>query len=213
MEITEVRVKLVAGKNDKLRAFCSITIDNDFVVRDLKVIDGLKGPFVAMPSRKIMDRCSRCSGKNHYRARYCNDCGHQLPRSRQQQPVGEELDGQERSKFHAEIAHPINSGCRERIQACVLEKYREELESPGAGRQGEGVESRESRSSTAPARPANPSREVASARDDDEPDDYFGGPARLADGGEEIALPSEPFSSSSTAARQGGAARPSWAEY
>ena len=72
MEITEVRVKLVTGKNDKLRAFCSITIDNDFVVRDLKVIDGVKGPFVAMPSRKIMERCSRCNGKNHYRAHYCN---------------------------------------------------------------------------------------------------------------------------------------------
>ena len=42
VEITEVRVKLVNVKNDKLRAFCSITVDNDFVIRDLKVIEGAK---------------------------------------------------------------------------------------------------------------------------------------------------------------------------
>ncbi len=129
MEITEVRVKLVSGKNDKLRAFCSITIDNDFVVRDLKVIDGVKGPFVAMPSRKIMERCSRCGGKNHYRARFCNDCGNQLQRNGGRGRAGgsEEGEGHERSRFHAEIAHPINSRCREVIQRKVLEKFEEEL--------------------------------------------------------------------------------------
>ena len=60
MEITEVRIKLTSANNDKLRAFCSITLDNDFVIRDLKVIEGAKGPFVAMPSRKLTERCPRC---------------------------------------------------------------------------------------------------------------------------------------------------------
>ena len=52
MRITEVHVKLVRFDHDKLRGFCSITIDDEFVVRDLKIIEGSKGPFVAMPSRK-----------------------------------------------------------------------------------------------------------------------------------------------------------------
>ena len=121
MEITEIRVKLVNVKNDKLRAFCSITVDNDFVIRDLKVIEGTKGAFVAMPSRKLTDRC-RCGGKNHYRARYCNDCGARL-------------SGERNSKFekgnqklHTDIAHPINSRCREVIQKKVLEVYQVEME-------------------------------------------------------------------------------------
>src|SRR3972149_4404393 len=78
MVITEVRVKLVNRPNDKLRAFCSITLDNALVVRDLKIIEGAKGPFVAMPSRKLTDRCPKCGGENHIMAKYCNDCGCKL---------------------------------------------------------------------------------------------------------------------------------------
>jgi len=51
LDITEVRVRKVNG-DGKLKAFASITIDNAFVVHDLKVIEGKKGYFVAMPSRK-----------------------------------------------------------------------------------------------------------------------------------------------------------------
>ena len=64
MEITEVRVKLVDGKQDKLRAFCSITIDDAFVIRDLKIIEGSKGLFVAMPSRRLTSRCNKGGSKN-----------------------------------------------------------------------------------------------------------------------------------------------------
>ncbi len=130
MEITEVRVKLVNGKNDKLRAFCSITIDNDFVIRDLKVIDGVKGPFVAMPSRKLTEKCPKCHCKNHFRAKYCNECGNSLPKSskRYDSESYDEYGQGGRSKLHTEIAHPINSSCRERIQNQVLDRYHEELE-------------------------------------------------------------------------------------
>ncbi len=62
MNITEIRVKLVGGNAERLRAFCSMTLDGDFVIRDLKVIDGTNGPFVAMPSRKLTDRCPKCGG-------------------------------------------------------------------------------------------------------------------------------------------------------
>ena len=80
MQITDVRVRKV-NKEGKIKAVVSITIDNEFVVHDIKVIDGEKGLFIAMPSRKAVD--------------------------------GEYRD----------IAHPINSDTRERIQRVILEKY------------------------------------------------------------------------------------------
>jgi len=120
MEISEVRVKLVNNPQERLKAFCSITLDNDFVVRDLKIIDGTNGTFVAMPSRKLSDRCSGCGNKNHLRARFCNECGKKLEDSRKTRRT--------RSKLHADIAHPINTSCRERIQSIVVEAYQEELE-------------------------------------------------------------------------------------
>ena len=121
MNITEVRIKLTEAQKNRLQAFCSITIDNDFVVRDLKVIEGHKGPFVAMPSRKLTDRCPKCGGKNHLMAHYCNDCGTKLNEKRASKGVG-------RLKLHADTAHPINSNCREEIQDKVIAAYQEELE-------------------------------------------------------------------------------------
>ena len=82
MNITDVRVRKVA-KEGKMKAVVSITIDEEFVVHDIKVIEGEKGLFIAMPSRKATD--------------------------------GEYRD----------IAHPINSDTRERIQRLILDKYEE----------------------------------------------------------------------------------------
>ena len=84
MNITDVRVRRVA-KEGKMKAVVSITIDEEFVVHDIKVIAGEKGLFIAMPSRKATD--------------------------------GEYRD----------IAHPINSATRERIQNIILEKYEQVL--------------------------------------------------------------------------------------
>jgi len=53
MEITEVTISL--REEDKLKGFANITFDNQFVVRGLKIIQGLKGFFIAMPSRKRND--------------------------------------------------------------------------------------------------------------------------------------------------------------
>ena len=82
MQITDVRVRKVT-KEGKMRAVVSITIDDVFVVHDIKVIEGEKGLFIAMPSRKASD--------------------------------GEYRD----------IAHPINSETRDKIQTLILEKYQE----------------------------------------------------------------------------------------
>lgn len=82
MNITDVRVRKVA-KEGKMKAVVSITIDDEFVVHDIKVIEGEKGLFIAMPNRKAAD--------------------------------GEYRD----------IAHPINSTTRDRIQTLILDKYQE----------------------------------------------------------------------------------------
>jgi stage V sporulation protein G len=109
-------------ENERLQAFCSVTFDDAFVVRDLKIIEGTKGSFVAMPSRKLTDHCPQCGCKNHLRARFCNQCGGKLDESR----ATRDADG--RVKLHADIAHPINSACREVIQGAVLKAYQEERE-------------------------------------------------------------------------------------
>jgi stage V sporulation protein G len=121
MEITEVRVKLINNKDERLRAFCSMTLDNDFVVRDIKVIQGTNGYFVAMPSRKMSDHCPKCGGKNHLRARFCNNCGASLGEER----AKKDLKG--RMKLHADIAHPINAQCRQTIQEKIVEAYEAEV--------------------------------------------------------------------------------------
>ena len=94
MNITDVRVRRVA-KEGKMKAVVSITIDEEFVVHDIKVIEGEKGLFIAMPSRKATD--------------------------------GEYRD----------IAHPINSETRERIQGIILEKYEQVLAEEPVEAEGE----------------------------------------------------------------------------
>ena len=84
MQITDVRIRKVE-KEGKMKAVVSITMDDEFVVHDIKVIEGDKGLFIAMPSRKATD--------------------------------GEYRD----------IAHPINSGTRDRIQKIILDKYESEI--------------------------------------------------------------------------------------
>ena len=121
MLITEVRVKLVGNAAERLMAFCSITIDAAFVVRDIKIIVGPSGPFVAMPSRKLSSHCHGCGFKNPLRAGYCNQCGVKLPTGN----LPRDDDG--RLRLYADIAHPINAACREAIQKRVVAEYEAEL--------------------------------------------------------------------------------------
>ncbi|MCH7631574.1 MAG: septation protein SpoVG family protein [Planctomycetes bacterium] len=120
MEISDIRVKLIQEPNDRLKAVCSITLDDAFVVRDLKVVEGTQGLFVAMPSRKLTVHCPKCRFKNHLRARFCNDCGSKLP------PVEVSTEPEGRSRLHRDIAHPINTEFREIVQTKVLERYEAE---------------------------------------------------------------------------------------
>lgn len=82
MQITDIRVRKIT-KEGKMKAVVSVTFDEIFVVHDIKVIEGEKGLFIAMPSRR--------SGDGEYR----------------------------------DIAHPINSEMRDKLQKKILEKYEE----------------------------------------------------------------------------------------
>jgi len=122
MQVSEIRIKLVANRTDRLKAFATVTFDNDFVVRDLKVIEGADGYFVAMPSRKLTDRCPSCGAKNHLRARFCSDCGTRLTENRARAGTSG------RTKLHADVAHPVNSECRSYIQSELVKAYQREVE-------------------------------------------------------------------------------------
>ncbi|HEY8747475.1 MAG TPA: septation protein SpoVG family protein [Tepidisphaeraceae bacterium] len=126
MHLTEVRINLCAGRGSRLKAFCSLTFDGTFVVRDVKLIDGNDGLFLAMPSRKLCDHCPACSEKNHLRARFCNHCGERLNEDRFLSHRNG--NGQNRLKLHADIAHPINAECRRQIERTVLAAYTRELD-------------------------------------------------------------------------------------
>jgi len=132
MKVTNVTVKVSPPGGDRLKAFCTMTLDSEFVVRDLKIIEGTNGLFVAMPSRKLTDHCPKCHGKNHLRAKHCNDCGAKLPEKR---ISDEDVQG----KLHADIAHPINSECRAKLQEVILQAYREELRHTGRTDEAEHV--------------------------------------------------------------------------
>ncbi|MGB2630006.1 MAG: septation protein SpoVG family protein [Candidatus Omnitrophota bacterium] len=119
MKISEVRVFPVESKDGKLKAFATMTFDDWFVVRNVKVIQGNSGLFVAMPSRKAMDSCPKCRFKNVRGSRYCNQCGSGI--GRQPAPVDEKTPAE-----HMDIAHPIKQECRMYIQEQVLSAYERE---------------------------------------------------------------------------------------
>jgi stage V sporulation protein G len=125
MEITEIRIIKKEDVTKKLKAFANVTFDNCFVVRDMKVVEGTKGLFVAMPSRRARVNCGRCGYKgNTLGGRYCSHCGAELPPYHR--------DENDRNSDHKDIAHPITPEFREKLQKANLEAYEKEASLPGA---------------------------------------------------------------------------------
>ena len=117
MKITEVDVELATVEDgNKLLAFCSITLDHCWVIHDLRLVVGEKGPFVSMPDRKIMAHCGKCDCKNFVLAKYCNGCGCKLATKVQFHDDG-------KPKLYHAVAHPISTGCRRELEQVVLEAY------------------------------------------------------------------------------------------
>ena len=129
MEITEVRVILKDSPDKKLKAYATITFDNVFVVRDIKVIEGSSGLFIAMPSRKVKHSCPKCAFKNELRSKYCSQCAASLPVEASPQRGVETSVSQTE---HKDIAHPITQSFRENLQKKVLEAYMQEKAKVGS---------------------------------------------------------------------------------
>ncbi|HLD69879.1 MAG TPA: septation protein SpoVG family protein [Candidatus Omnitrophota bacterium] len=124
MEITEIRVFIKEGQDKKLKAYTTVTFDHVFVVRNIKVIQGASGLFIAMPSRKLKSPCPKCSFKNEVGSKFCNQCGASLPP--QDKPVSA-IDMDTKSE-HRDIAHPVTQQFREYLQNKVIEAYKKEAE-------------------------------------------------------------------------------------
>jgi len=120
VEITEVRVILKDSQDKKLKAYATVTFDNVFVVRDIKVIEGGAGLFIAMPSRKVRRACPKCAYKNELRSKFCSQCAALLPAEVNPQRAEEATGSQSE---HRDIAHPITQSFREQLQTKVLEVY------------------------------------------------------------------------------------------
>lgn len=125
MEITETRVSPVEKTTGRLKGFASITFDNVFVVRGIRIIEGEEGLFIAMPNRKTERRCPACSAWNVFHAHYCNRCGKEVSES--PSPVLEEDKKEDNAKNYHDIAHPVSNEFREYIQNQVLEAYSTQL--------------------------------------------------------------------------------------
>lgn len=131
MEITEVRVFVKDSPDKKLKAYATVTFDNTFVVRNIKVIEGTSGLFIAMPSRKVKQPCAKCGFKNELRSKYCNQCGTQLPLA--VRPAADAGNSSAQLE-HKDIAHPITQSFREYLQKRVLEAYdKDKVKGPGSG--------------------------------------------------------------------------------
>ncbi len=129
MEITEVKIFLKESEDKKLKAFATMTFDDAFVVRNVKVISGNKGLFVAMPSRKMRQSCPKCGFKNAIRSRFCNQCGAAMEPSLPLPPTeGESGERSIRQSEHRDIAHPIKQECRVYIQDKILDAFNNEME-------------------------------------------------------------------------------------
>ena len=127
MEITEIRVFLKEGQDKKLKAYTTVTFDNAFVVRNIKVIQGSNGLFIAMPSRKAKSPCPKCNFKNEVGSRFCNKCGTTLPV--QDKPISAaDMTTMTSQSEHRDIAHPVTQQFREYLQAKILEAYKKESE-------------------------------------------------------------------------------------
>ena len=155
MEITDVKVFLKEGQDKKLKAYATVTFDNCFVVRNVKVIEGNKGMFVAMPSRKMKDPCPKCHFRNTVRSKFCNQCGSSLPQT-EFRPVAQTSEDMARQSEHKDIAHPITAECRDYIQKKVLEAFEVEKNGGSASTGASGTTVSSSRIETVGTKEAKP---------------------------------------------------------
>ncbi len=130
MEITEICIFPKEGLDKKLKAYVTVTFDNVFVVRNIKVIQGSEALFIAMPSRKVKNSCPKCNFRNEVGSRFCNHCGAEVPSGIEQERAPDA------KTEHRDIAHPITQEFREYLQTKILETYRKETALEGGFSKG-----------------------------------------------------------------------------
>ena len=126
MEISEVRVFPKEGQDKKLKAYATVTLDNCFVVRNIKVIQGSNGLFIAMPSRKMKNPCTKCGFKNEVGSKFCNQCGAPIKAEQVAVVHNDHADAETKAE-HRDIAHPITQQFREYLQNKILDAYKKEV--------------------------------------------------------------------------------------
>ncbi len=118
MNITEVSIKLAKEHSkSRLLASASIVIDGIFLIKKFKVVQGFDSVILCMPNEKVERSCDECRSKNHLRAKFCNECGTQLPDQ-----------SFTRRDCYLDVAHPICSEGRTLLETVILTAYFAQVE-------------------------------------------------------------------------------------
>jgi len=111
MQITSIKIFLRNSFNNKLKAFASVVFSDVFVVKNIKIIEGEQGLFVAMPSIENKGPCPKCNHKNIVHSKYCSDCGSELPFT----------SGKDDKR---DLVYPVRQFFRKYLEVKILEAYK-----------------------------------------------------------------------------------------
>ena len=120
MQITNIQIHLIPENKNNLLGFAVIEFDHCFIIKDVKILNGSKGMFVGMPSKKICDRCPKCHSKNPLISRFCGNCAYSLGEYRH--------DASSNPSVHADIAHPVTNEFRLYLEELILNEYNYQLQ-------------------------------------------------------------------------------------
>lgn len=137
MEITDVQIDIPTGyyapddSRSNLLACYTLIMDDELALHCVKLIQGERGPFVAMPAEKKQDHCPRCHSKNHCQANFCSNCGLPLDKERYLK-IQPNSKGQ--IKLYNDIVHPLTVDLRQYLLEECLDVFDEEKRYPGTYR-------------------------------------------------------------------------------
>ena len=135
MDITELRMDIPSlhyAPDDSRSAFLacfSLVFDDELIMHSVKLIQGKRSPFLAMPCERKHDHCPGCRAKNHLTANFCSNCGKQLDKDRHAALFAE---GNNRNKLYNDLVHPITNDLREYLLEECLDAYNKEKARPGS---------------------------------------------------------------------------------
>lgn len=121
MNVTEVRVELAEAGNQpevpRVLAYFVVTLDDEFVIRNFKLVRTRSGLVLCMPSRRVEDHCPACGKRGPVEGRYCPHCGERRAEGRAAVKEG-------RPQHHTDVVHPVTHACRARLEELLIGAYR-----------------------------------------------------------------------------------------